>query len=227
VVDCTAELGSGVGALRSTLSIPVVGPGRASCLYALMLGNKFGILASNEDGCFQHRNWVEQRGLSRFLASVEPTNIQTDVSALNAGREEEVFPMLQEAAERAISKGAEVIILGSTTMHEAGEWLSERLPVPVVNPGPLRCSQALPTSCQPSSSAPPAPYRGAALPDASLTCSATLWFLELGSYAMAEAVLQLRHSHSRLSHPSPTVPKRGMITAMLNAAAAWEKADSV
>ena len=138
VVDCTAELGSGVGALRSTLSIPVIGPGRASCLYALMLGNKFGILASNEDGCFQHRNWVEQRGLSKFLAAVEPTNIHTDVSALNSGREEEVFPKMLAAAERAIGKGAEVIILGSTTMHEAGEWLSERLPVPVVNPGPVR-----------------------------------------------------------------------------------------
>ena len=55
VIDCTAELGAGVGALRSTLNIPVIGPGRVSCLYALMLGNKFGILASNEDGCFQHR----------------------------------------------------------------------------------------------------------------------------------------------------------------------------
>ena len=180
VVDCTAELGAGVGALRSTLDIPVIGPGRASCLYALMLGSKFGILASNEDGCFQHRNWVEQRGLSCFLAAVEPTNVKTDVSALNSGREDEVFPCMLAAAERAIAKGADVIILGSTTMHEAGDWLGQRLSVPVVNPGPL-------------------------------------------SYAMAEAVLQQRHSHSRLAHPSPSTPKPGMIAAMLNAAAAYEQ----
>ena len=48
VIDCTAELGAGVGALRSTLSIPVIGPGRISCLYALMLGSNFAILASDQ-----------------------------------------------------------------------------------------------------------------------------------------------------------------------------------
>lgn len=184
VIDCTAELGSGVGALRSTLDIPVIGPGRASCLYALMLGNKFGILASNEDGCFQHREWVRQRGLSPFLASVEAINgPKTDVSALNSGREDEVFPLMKVAAERAIAKGAEVIILGSTTMHEAGTWLNDNLPVPVVNPGPL-------------------------------------------SYAIAEAALSLNHSHSRVGHPRPSVPKLDMIHAMLDAAAAFEKSQS-
>ena len=35
---------SGVAALRSILSIPVVGPGRASMLTALMLGRRFSIL---------------------------------------------------------------------------------------------------------------------------------------------------------------------------------------
>jgi allantoin racemase len=33
--------------------------------------------------------------------------------------------------------GADVICLGSTTMHQAAAWLAERLPVPLVNPGPL------------------------------------------------------------------------------------------
>ena len=35
---------SGVAALRSTLSIPVVGPGRASMLTAMMLGQRFSIV---------------------------------------------------------------------------------------------------------------------------------------------------------------------------------------
>jgi Asp/Glu/hydantoin racemase len=30
-----------------------------------------------------------------------------------------------------------VILLGSTTMHQAHAYLSSRLPVPVINPGPL------------------------------------------------------------------------------------------
>jgi allantoin racemase len=33
--------------------------------------------------------------------------------------------------------GADVILLGSTTMHQAHAYLTERLPVPVINPGPL------------------------------------------------------------------------------------------
>ena len=38
---------------------------------------------------------------------------------------------------QCIGDGAEVICLGSTTMHQAHGFLAENLPVPVVNPGPL------------------------------------------------------------------------------------------
>ncbi len=33
--------------------------------------------------------------------------------------------------------GADVVCLGSTTMHEAHAYLADRLPVPVLNGGPL------------------------------------------------------------------------------------------
>jgi Asp/Glu/hydantoin racemase len=35
-----------------------------------------------------------------------------------------------------------VLILGSTTMHQAHGWLAQRLPVPVINPGPLSYKMA-------------------------------------------------------------------------------------
>ena len=51
-----------------------------------------------------------------------------------AGRD----PLLENAARLAIDEDrADVIILGSTTMHQAHGWLSTRLDVPVINPGPL------------------------------------------------------------------------------------------
>ena len=59
------------------------------------------------------------------------------MKALFAGREAEVFPKMKEACERGLAKGADVIVLGSTTLSQAGPYLSENLPVPVVNPGPL------------------------------------------------------------------------------------------
>ena len=46
--------------------------------------------------------------------------------------------MLEAEAKRAITEDrAEVILLGSTTMHQAHAHLSATLDVPVINPGPL------------------------------------------------------------------------------------------
>ena len=49
-------------------------------------------------------------------------------------------------AGRCIADGAEVICLGSTTRHQGHAHLSERLPVPVINPGLLssKLAEALP-----------------------------------------------------------------------------------
>ncbi len=136
VIDATSD--SAVLALRSLLDIPVIGPGRSAMLYALMLGNRFGVLAMNEAGCLNHWQWAEQRNLAQFMAAAEPIGGgKTDVAKLMTGKEEDMFPLMKAAAERAIAKGADVIMLGSTTMHQAGTWLNENLPVPVVNPGPL------------------------------------------------------------------------------------------
>ena len=60
-----------------------------------------------------------------------------DPANLLGGKEDEIFPKLLEAGALLVADGADVICLGSTTMHESHGYLSERLPVPVINPGPL------------------------------------------------------------------------------------------
>ena len=78
---------SGVSALRSMLSIPVIGPGRAS---------------------------------------VRSIDVVPDSINLLKGKEEQVFPLLLKAALRCVEEdGADVILLGSTTMHEAHAWLAD------------------------------------------------------------------------------------------------------
>ncbi|MEI6626218.1 MAG: hydrogenase expression protein HupH, partial [Thermoleophilia bacterium] len=53
-------------------------------------------------------------------------------------KEEVVFPKLLDAAMKLVEEdGADVICLGSTTMHQSHAFLAERLPVPIINPGPL------------------------------------------------------------------------------------------
>lgn len=129
---------SGVAALRSVLDIPVFGPGKASMLTALMLGDRFSILTMASRWKPLYKKALDELGLHHKCASVRAIEVPPDNQALLGGKEEEVFPLLEEAARRAIDEdGADVLILGSTTMHQAHAWLVPRLPVPIVNPGPL------------------------------------------------------------------------------------------
>lgn len=128
---------SGMDALRSVLDIPVISPGKASMLFALMLGNKFALLAQWEPAVIRSRKFVGSLGLSSFCAAIENYDVTPDYANLLGGKEDTVFPKMEAACLRAIEKGADVICLGSTTMYQAHEYLSARLPVPVINPGPL------------------------------------------------------------------------------------------
>lgn len=129
---------SGVAALRSHLSIPVFGPGRASMLTALMLGNRFSIITMWDHWRHFYQKHLTELGIEQKCASIRSINVAPDNQALMAGKEDAVFPLLEAEAMKAIDEDrAEVILLGSTTMHQAHAYLAERLPVPVINPGPL------------------------------------------------------------------------------------------
>jgi Asp/Glu/hydantoin racemase len=134
---------SGVAALRSVLDIPVFGPGKVSMLTALMLGERFSILTMASRWKPLYKKALDELGLHHKCASVRAIEVAPDNQALLAGKEEDVFPLLEAAARRAIEEdGADVLILGSTTMHQSHAWLSHRLPVPVINPGPLSYKMA-------------------------------------------------------------------------------------
>jgi Asp/Glu/hydantoin racemase len=129
---------SGVAALRSVLDIPVFGPGKVSMLSALMLGDRFSILTMASRWKPLYKKALDELGMHHKCASVRAIEVSPDNQALLSGKEEEVFPLFEAAARKAIEiDGADVIILGSTTMHQAHAHLVSRLPVPVINPGPL------------------------------------------------------------------------------------------
>lgn len=129
---------SGMAALRSVLDIPVMSPGKASMLFALTLGHKFSVLAQWEQSIPRYRKALQEYGLTAQCASVRSFDIAPDFENLMEGKEEEVFPKMLEVSMRCIEEdGADVICLGSTTMHQAAHYLAEKLPVPLVNPGPM------------------------------------------------------------------------------------------
>ena len=54
-----------------------------------------------------------------------------------------MFEKLTEEARQAIEHDrADVILLGSTTMHQAGDYMAKHLPCPVINPGPVGIKMA-------------------------------------------------------------------------------------
>ena len=129
---------SGMAALRSVLDIPVVSPGKASMLFALNLGSKFSVLAQWPPAIIRYKNAVQEYGLSAHCASVRSFDTPPDFENLMEGKEETVFPRMLEVCMQCVEEdGADVICLGSTSMHQAAHYLAERLPVPLINPGPL------------------------------------------------------------------------------------------
>jgi allantoin racemase len=129
---------SGVAALRSVLDIPVIGPGRASMLTAMMLGGRFSVITMWTHWFHLYEKTINDLGIAHHLASIRSIDVAPDNQALLGGKEDAIFPLLLEQAQNAIAEdGAKVILLGSTTMHQAHEFLSRNLDVPVINPGPL------------------------------------------------------------------------------------------
>lgn len=129
---------SGMAMLRSVLTIPVIGPGRHAMLVAQMLGDRFSILMMWDRWRMLYTRTLAELGMAHKCASLRSLGVTPDNKALLSGKEDEVFPLLLAAARRCIDEdGAQVLILGSTTMHEAHAWLAARVDVPVINPGPL------------------------------------------------------------------------------------------
>lgn len=140
VVDTVSD--SGVRALRSRLSIPVAGPGEAAFTMAMMLGKRFTVLTMWDEWFPLYEKTLTEYGMWDRVASLRSIQTRPDVTELLAGKEEVIFDKLKREAEAAIEDdGADVIVLGSTTMHQSAAWLAENLPIPVINPGQVAYKQ--------------------------------------------------------------------------------------
>lgn len=127
---------SGVVPLRGLLDIPVIGAGETAFHLACQLGKTFSVITMWERWLFHSTKNAAALGLTDRLASVRHIDTRPDAQELLAGKEEVVFAKLEAAARAAIEQdGAEVIVLGSTTMYQSHAYLAERLPCPVINPG--------------------------------------------------------------------------------------------
>lgn len=134
LIDTVSD--SGLRALRSRLSIPVVGPGEAAFATAMMLGKKFSVLTMWPEWFPLYEKTLTEYGWWSRCASLRSIDTRPDVTELLAGKEDVIFAKLEAEARRAMDEdGADVIVLGSTTMHQSAAYLASVLPIPVLNPG--------------------------------------------------------------------------------------------
>jgi allantoin racemase len=141
VIDTVSD--SGMRALRSRLSIPVLGPGECAFHMAMTLGKKFTVLTMWDEWFPLYEKTLTEYGYWPRCASLRSIKTRPDLEELLAGKEEVIFAKLKAEAEKAIEEdGADVIVLGSTTMHQSASWLAENLTVPVINPGLVAYKQA-------------------------------------------------------------------------------------
>ncbi|NVE95614.1 aspartate/glutamate racemase family protein [Altererythrobacter lutimaris] len=134
LIDTVSD--SGMRPLRSALSIPVVGPGEAAFAMAMMLGKKFTVLTMWPEWFPLYEKTLTEYGWWKRCASLRSINTRPDVTELLEGKEEVVFGKLKAEATKAMEEdGADVIVLGSTTMHQSAAYLDSELPIPVLNPG--------------------------------------------------------------------------------------------
>jgi allantoin racemase len=109
----------------------------------MSLGKKFTILTMWPQWFPLYDKTIGEYGLRDRIASLRSIDTRPDVTELLAGKVEVIFEKLAAEAKRAIAEdGADVIVLGSTTMHQSAAYLASVLPVPVINPGVVAWKQA-------------------------------------------------------------------------------------
>lgn len=134
---------SALAALRSRLDIPVVAPSQSSMLLACMLGKRFSVVTMWPNWHSLYTKAATELGITHRLASIRDIGVRPDAEQLLAGKEDFVFAALEQQCRAAIDQdGADVLILGSTTMHQSHAYLKERLEVPIINPGVIAYKMA-------------------------------------------------------------------------------------
>jgi len=125
---CVAETGDyGVGALRSVLSVPVIGAGRSAMLHALTLGSRFSILAPNSR-YYRLKKLAGDYGFDRQCASVRPIGGEIWNS------DETAFPQILAQAQACLDEdGSDVLCLDANSPALTSRLATE-LGVPVVEP---------------------------------------------------------------------------------------------
>lgn len=121
----------GLQALREVLPVPVVGMTQAALASALLLGQRFSVIAISQRIQTWYREVIHSYGMAGNLASIRALN--RPLAGINQVQQDH-GPALLELAEQAVEQdGADVIVLAGAPLAGLARSLAGRLPVPVVD----------------------------------------------------------------------------------------------
>jgi allantoin racemase len=129
VIACHGDPGLDA-AREATYPKKVVGIGEASMLAACAVARCFGVITLHSSLVPKKWHQVHSYGLGDRCVAIEPTE-KGVLDSLEYPNE--ILPYL-DAAKRAISKGAQAIVLGCAGMAHLAKTLSLELEVPVLDP---------------------------------------------------------------------------------------------
>jgi len=131
IVSCFMD--PGVHAAREVAHIPVIGPGEASMLTALMLGDSFSILDVGEQRFKRYsapRN-VRELGLDVRFRSTWGTGVA--VTDIPSNDDAVANKLIQIAKQLRDEDEPDVIIMGCTGLSVIAERMSQALDIPVID----------------------------------------------------------------------------------------------
>jgi allantoin racemase len=140
VLGCYGD--PGLDAFRELISIPIVGPGEATALVAASLGHRFSIITITESVIAFTERQIRNAGVGEKLASVRAVGIP--VLELHEDRDRAIEATVEQGAIAIAEDRADTLIVGCMSMGFLGiaEAVSERLGVPVLNPGKVALKYA-------------------------------------------------------------------------------------
>lgn len=126
----------GLYLLKEVLDTPVVGIAEASMSTALLLGNKFGILAGMRRAVELMDSMVRTYGLEARYAGTVPLDLR--VLAFEQDRQNTLLA-LERAGKELMARGADVLLLGCAGLTGFIEEITSRLPITIVDPVEAGC----------------------------------------------------------------------------------------
>ncbi len=124
---------------REMLDIPVVDVTEAAATFALFLAPEFGVVTTLPRARAQIRDSLRVAGLWERCAAVEAA----DVGVLDLEEDPDAaFDAMCAAGQRALDRGAEVLVLGCAGMTGLDAMLRDKLGVPVIDSVTAAVAQA-------------------------------------------------------------------------------------